>query len=149
MPPSSADPVQLDPGRAVTHLWRALRLRCPNCGGGPLFSRWVVMAPTCPSCHLVLDRHEPDYFIGGYIVNFVTAEFAIALGALTAIIVTWPDVPWNAIKWALLGLMIPLPVVTYPFSKTVWLAIDLTLRPVTLADMEGHGENEPAEDQAI
>jgi uncharacterized protein (DUF983 family) len=136
-----ADPLQLQPGRAATHLARALRLRCPNCGGGPLFRRWLVMRPSCPNCHLVLDRGEADYFIGGYVVNFVGAELAVALGALVAIVSTWPDVPWNGIKWALLALMVPLPVVTYPWAKTLWLAVDLTLRPVTLGDLVGHGEN--------
>ncbi|UCC23798.1 MAG: DUF983 domain-containing protein [Gemmatimonadales bacterium] len=101
------------------------------------------MRRSCPRCHLILDRGEPDYFLGGYVVNFVTAEFTIAFGALLAVVATWPTVPWNAIKWGLLLLMIPAPLVTYPFAKLVWLAIDLTLRPVTWADLEGHGENRP------
>lgn len=104
------------------------------------------MRRTCPGCHLVLDRGEADYFIGGYVVNFVTAEFLIAAGAMVAILLTWPAVPWNTIKWSLILLMIPAPVLTYPFSKTVWLAIDLTLRPPTLSDLAGHGENEPDPD---
>jgi uncharacterized protein (DUF983 family) len=136
-----SDPLQLDLRRALTHVGRALRLRCPHCGGGPLFRRWLVVRASCPTCHLVLDRGEPDYFIGGYLVNFVAAELAIALGALGAVLWTWPDVPWNGIKWALLALMVPLPIVTYPWAKTLWLAVDLTLRPVTLADLAGHGEN--------
>jgi len=103
------------------------------------------MKRSCPRCHLILDRGEPDYFLGGYVVNFVTAEFTIALGALAAVMLTWPDVPWNTIKWSLLLLMVPAPLVTYPFSKLVWLGIDLTLRPATWADLEGHGENVPAE----
>jgi uncharacterized protein (DUF983 family) len=127
--------------RVGTLLVRALRLRCPNCGGGPLFSRWVVMRDTCPRCHLILDRKEPDYFLGGYVVNFVAAELLIAVGALVAIVWTWPDVPWTGIQWGLLALMIPAPIFFFPFSRTLWLAMDLTFRPPTLADLEGHGEN--------
>lgn len=123
------------------HLRRALLLRCPNCGSGGLFRRWVVMRETCPRCHLILDRREEDYFLGGYIVNFVTAEFVIAGIAFAVAWATWPDVPWTALKWGLLTFMIPAPFVTYPFSKTVWLAIDLSFRPVTFADLDGHGEN--------
>ncbi len=137
----SEDPQQLDPGRAVTHLVRALRLRCPNCGGGPIFSRWVVMRRTCPGCGLILDRGERDYFIGGYVVNFVGAELLIVAGGFAGILLTWPDVPWNAIKWALLLLMVPLPILTFPWSRTLWLAVDLQFRPLTLSDLEGHGEN--------
>ena len=139
--PRSDDPVQFDLGRATRHLGRALRLRCPNCGGGGLFRRWVFMRRSCPTCHLILDRGEPDYFLGGYVVNFVVAEFTIALGALAAVLLTWPDVPWGTIKWTLIALMIPAPLVTYPFAKLTWLAVDLTFRPPTLADLEGHGEN--------
>lgn len=135
------DPMPFDLGRALRHVGRALRRRCPNCGGGPLFRRWLSMRPSCPSCHLKLDRGEADYFIGGYVVNFVTAEFAIALGALGVIVGTWPDVPWTGLKWALIGLMIPGPILTYPWAKTLWLAIDLVFRPPTLVDFEGHGEN--------
>lgn len=139
----SRDPVQFQLGRALRHLGRALRLRCPNCGQPGLFRRWIHLRHSCPRCHLILDRREPDYFLGGYVVNFVVAEFIIAFGALGAVIWSWPDVPWDTIKWTLILLMIPAPVLTYPFSKLTWLAIDLTLRPPTWADLEGHGENLP------
>jgi len=135
------DPLQFDLSRATRHVVRALRLRCPNCGAGGLFRRWVVMRDTCPRCHLFLDRREADYFIGGYVVNFVAAELVIAAGALVAILVTWPEVPWTALKWWLIALMIPFPIFTYPWSKTLWLGIDLVFRPPTLSDFEGHGEN--------
>lgn len=141
---TSRDPVQFDLSRWGVHLMRGVRRRCPNCGAGGLFRRWLVMEKNCPGCHLILDRNEPDYFLGSYVINFVTAEFTIAAGTLGAILYNWPDVPWNTIKWTLLLLMVPLPVVFYPFAKTLWLAIDLSLRPPTWADFAGHGENEPA-----
>ena len=99
------------------------------------------MRGACPRCHLKLDRGEPDYFIGSYTVNFVTAELLICVGALTGILLTWPDVPWPMLKWGLMATIAPVPILFYPFAKTLWLAIDLTFRPVTLNDIEGHGEN--------
>jgi len=99
------------------------------------------MRKACPGCHLILDRGEPDYFLGGYLLNFVAAELLIVAGGLAVIVMTWPDVPWNALTWGLVLLMIPVPVLFYPFAKTLWLAIDLIFRPVTLRDLEGHGEN--------
>lgn len=89
----------------------------------------------------MLDRGEADYFIGGYVINFVTAELAIVAGALGVALLTWPDVPWTGLKWSLIALVIPLPLVTYPWSKTLWLALDLVFRPVTFGDLAGHGEN--------
>ena len=122
------------------HFSRGLRLRCPNCGGGPLFARWVKMEKTCPDCHLVLDRGEADYFLGGYTVNFVAAELLIVLGGAAGIILTWPEVPWSFITWTLVILMILAPILFYPWAKTLWLALDLVFRPLTLGDLAGHGE---------
>lgn len=125
----------------MTHLFRGALLRCPNCGHGHLFRQWVKMRRSCPGCQLILDRGEEDYFLGGYTVNFVAAELLIVLGGAVSIVLTWPDVPWTLITWALILLMIFVPVAFYPFAKTLWLAIDLILRPLTLGDLAGHGEN--------
>jgi uncharacterized protein (DUF983 family) len=143
VPPAGSGPRELSLGRAARLLGRALLKRCPNCGTGGLFSRWVVMVDTCPGCHLKTDRGEDDYFIGSFVVNFVTAELLICAGALAGILLTWPDVPWTALKWALIGFMLPTPFLFYPWAKTIWLAVDLTFRPVRRADLQGHGENEP------
>ena len=97
------------------------------------------MAPVCVACGLKLDRGENDYFIGALLVNFVTAELSIVLGGFVVVLLTWPDVPWVGLKWGLMALMIPMPIIFYPFAKTLWLAIDLTFRPVTPEDLNGPG----------
>lgn len=136
-----SDPIQLSPKRAFTLLYRAIRRRCPNCGGGPLFKKWIRMGTTCPRCHLLLDRGETDYFLGGYTVNFVVSELLVVVGAGVGVGLTWPNVPWQVLTWSLVLLIIVAPVLFYPFAKTLWLALDLALRPLTLADLAGHGEN--------
>lgn len=115
--------------RLIRHMARALRLRCPLCGGRTLFAHWLRMRPVCPRCGLRTDRGEADAFIGGYTVNFVTAEVVAAAAMALLLIVTWPDVPWRALMWGGVLLMACLPIVFYPFSRTLWLAIDLTFRP--------------------
>lgn len=129
-------------GTPLTLLGRAFALRCPHCGSGGLFRRWVLIRHECPRCKLLLDRGERDYFIGAYYLNFIGAELAIVGVGLIVMLLTWPDVPWDAIQWGLVALMIPFPAFTYPFSKTVWLALDLVFRPPTRGDFAGHGENE-------
>jgi uncharacterized protein (DUF983 family) len=136
-------PRELQLGRASRFVGRALRRRCPNCGGGSLFRSWLQLKEVCPDCDLRTDRWEPDYFLGSFVINFVVAELLICAGALLGILLTWPDVPWVALKWGLILFMIPTPALFYPYAKTLWLAIDLTFRPLTLADLEGHGENLP------
>src|SRR5204862_545453 len=40
------------------------RLRCPNCGGGPLFKNWLRMQLRCPTCGMRLERGEAGYQVG-------------------------------------------------------------------------------------
>jgi uncharacterized protein (DUF983 family) len=99
------------------------------------------MAEACPRCHLKLDRGEVDYFLGSYVVNFVVAELLIVAGAAVTILVTLTEVPWAALKRWLPVLATVTPVVFYPFAKTVWLAIDLRIRPVHPDDFRIEGAN--------
>jgi len=100
------------------------------------------MRSVCPGCHLILDRGEDDYFLGGYTINFIVAELLIVAGGAASIVFTWPDVPWRLITWALILLMVLAPVFFYPFAKTLWLAVDMILRPLTLADLAEQGEHQ-------
>lgn len=104
------------------------------------------MRRSCPRCQLILDRGEPDYFLGGYTVNFIVAELLIVAGGALFITLTWPDVPWTTLTWSLVALMVVAPILFYPFAKTLWLALDLIFRPVTLGDLDGHGENLPGDE---
>jgi uncharacterized protein (DUF983 family) len=142
------DLAELDPLRATRMLARGACRHCPNCGSGGLFTRWLCMRRACPGCHLVLDRGETDYFMGGFVLNFVAVELLIAVGGFVAVLLTWPRVPWTGIEIGLLASAAALPVLTYPFAKTLWLAVDLAFRPVRLGDLDGHGENAPEPDAA-
>lgn len=46
----------------------------------------------------------------------------------------WPDVPWGRMKWGIIVMTLIAPVITYPYPKSVWLALDLVFRPATLQD---------------
>lgn len=99
-----------------------------------MFRRWLRQEPRCPSCRLRFERGEHDYFIGAYLVNLIVAELAVVAGLLLGISLTWPDVPWDTLKWLLLPFVVIAPLITYPFSKSLWLAIDLIYRPAEPAD---------------
>lgn len=123
-------------GRSVLRFARALRLRCPDCGAGPVTQRWFGMRPACPRCRLRLDRGEPDYFLGAIVFNMAFAEGLFALGLLAVLLGTWPTPPWNAIYYGGIVGMILAPVFFYPFSKLCWLAFDLMFRPPRPEDFE-------------
>jgi len=129
-------PPELDLRRTSTYILRALRLRCPHCGHGRMFRRWLIQLPHCSTCRLLYERGEHDYFIGAYLVNLIVAELAVVAGMAVGIFLTWPDVPWNTLKWVLLPFVVITPLVTYPFSKSLWLAIDLIYRPAEDTDFQ-------------
>jgi uncharacterized protein (DUF983 family) len=110
-------------------LGRALLLRCPNCGGGSLFEGFFRMKPRCPTCGMLLERGESDYFLGGYTLNLIAVEILLALGFLVVVIVTWPNPPWDGLMWGGVILSVLGAVFCYPFAKTTWLAVDLIFRP--------------------
>lgn len=111
-------------------LGRALLLRCPRCGSGGLLRSWFTLQARCPRCALPLERgEEHDYWLGGYTLNLVAAELLLALLMTVIVVVRWPDVPWRFLQYGGVVLVILAPIVLFPFSRVVWLAIDLILRP--------------------
>ncbi len=109
---------------------RALRLRCPSCGGGPVFVTWLKMCPSCPSCGINFDREpEGGYWVGSNTINLFATEVTFGASFLGTLIATWPSPPWELLTWGGMGLMLLLPVFFFPFSKTLFIAVDLTFRP--------------------
>lgn len=123
-------------GRLLVRFARALRLRCPNCGAGPVTVRWFWMLPACPRCRLRLDRGETDYFLGAIVFNMGFAEGLFALGLFSVLLWTRPDPPWDALYYVGIPGMILAPIFFYPFSKLCWLAFDLMFRPLRPDDFE-------------
>ena len=117
--------------RLWSYVGRALRRRCPRCGGRDIWRSWFAFRSQCPTCHLELDRGESDHFYGAYLLNFVVAELIPAIAFVIALLVTWPSPPWTALTWGAVILAATAPLFTYPFTKTVWLALDLAFRRET------------------
>ena len=124
-------PFRLTAGSAARLLARALTLRCPNCGGGPVLRRWLALRPRCPVCRLRLERGEHDYFLGSMTVNLLVSELLWAVAFVGVIVLTWPAVPWRGVQIGGALLMIAAPFALFPFTKLVWLAVDLMFRPAT------------------
>jgi len=114
--------------RVIRFCLRGLRLRCPNCGQGQLMRTWTQVREKCPVCGIHFQREHED-FIGAYLVNLIIAEMLVVAAVVAVIVVTWPVVPWDSMLWWLLPPVVLMPLVTYPFSRALWLAIDLAYRP--------------------
>jgi uncharacterized protein (DUF983 family) len=122
--------------RVLRLFGRALLLRCPNCGERGIFLSWFRQKDSCPACRLVFNRGEQGYIVGAYMFNVIIAELVFAGIFVGVLICTWPTPPWKVLTYGGAITMILLPLVFYPFSRTLFLAFDLTFRPPDTSDSE-------------
>ena len=120
---------------ARTLFARALRLRCPICAGRPVLLNWFTVAPSCPGCGFHLDRDEPGYWLGSYTVNLFLTEGLFAVVFVAGMFVTWPGVPWTGLGLICAGVAVLTPILIFPWTKLLYLAIDLVFRPVDPDDL--------------
>jgi uncharacterized protein (DUF983 family) len=115
----------------VRTIGRGVIRHCPRCGGGHLFTGWFTMKDRCPTCGLRFVREEGD-FLGAYVINYgiVSAIVAVVLFGVIALEATGNPGWLVPLIAAGAGVAIVAPIVGYPFSKTVWAAIELLMRPL-------------------
>ena len=87
------------------------------------------MVPVCPTCGLALERREEGYIVGAYMFNIIAAELVFAAIFIATLVLLWPNPPWRVLTWGGAALLILMPVLFYPVSKTLFLAFDLVFRP--------------------
>ena len=112
-------------------LWWGLTKRCAVCGSGRLYDGWFRMKERCPRCRYRFEREE-GFFLGAYVVNLAVAEGLMAIVCIAPLIylsAARPDVsPWPVIVGGVIPAVVA-PFVFYPFSRTIWVALELMLRP--------------------
>ena len=92
-------------------------------GRGDLFHRWSHLVPDCPRCGLHFEREA------GLLGRRLAINIAIRGAVFVLVFIPWaaltvPDIPVVPILAVAIPLMIVVPIVAYPWSKTVWMAID-------------------------
>ena len=115
-----------DRQRLRTVFGRALMLRCPYCGGRDIFKNWFDLKERCPTCKTLFER-EHGYFLGGYAINLIVAEF-LAVGL---VVLFWLLADPSVLALQIVGVVLAggLPILFFPFSRTLWMALDLQLHP--------------------
>ncbi len=88
--------------------------------------RWLRLQHRCPGCGHIFVR-EDGYLLGAMIVNIAVAEVVFLVLFVGGMLVTWPDVPWNLLLVVSVGAMIITPIVSLPWSRTLWVAVDVGL----------------------
>lgn len=132
------------------HPWRVF-LRgwvkhCPVCGQGKLFRHWFRMLEHCPRCGLRFARIDGQ-LSGDIGVNTIVSFGVLLIVLLGGVLLTWPEPPFLAITVVAVAVTIGMPILFLPFSKTVWLAADLLMRPLEPGEVRpGYGPQpgEPA-----
>jgi uncharacterized protein (DUF983 family) len=108
---------------------RAVVRHCPRCGAGHLFRHWFSMVKRCPGCNYQFNREEGSS-LGAYTINFGFTIGALGILMLFYIMQLASDSgSVSTVKWLTAAVVVALgvPAIGYPFSWTLWTAIDLTL----------------------
>jgi len=120
-------------------LIRGLRCRCPACGEGKIFNKYLKVNPTCPACGEELHHQRADdappyvtIFIVGHVIGtgmLITEEY-------------WPDAPmWlHMATWPILTVLLSLWLL--PCIKGGLIAYQWALR---MHGFEDAVEHVPAE----
>ena len=121
--------------RALLLASRAARLRCPNCGKGHVLKGFNEVQERCASCDFRFARSDDDYFSGAMFFGLMIGETMAVLVIGAFIWITYPNVPWTFMQFAIPVILLGVMIVLFPVSRVVWLAIDVLLRPVEPSEL--------------
>ena len=102
-------------------LGRSLLLRCPLCGQGRLFRRWLLMHTACPHCGVKFER-EPGFFLGSIYINYGLTALVVAIA--------YPVLLFNKIVAetplliGALAFVVLFPLLVFPWARSLWLGFD-------------------------
>jgi uncharacterized protein (DUF983 family) len=110
----------------MRRLGAILRLRCPRCLEGRIWSGFLTMHARCPKCGLEFER-EPGYFTGAMVVSYMLAVPVLGAMVIALMVVGGLD----ALPAVLVGDTVYLALVPFIFrySRVVWLHFDWKIDP--------------------
>jgi Protein of unknown function (DUF983) len=120
---STTDPPRTSPGELLA---RSLRLRCPRCGQGKLFTGLFMMPVECPQCKLRYER-APGYFLGSTYINYGVTAVAITVVYLS--LHAGAGISNRALAGPLAGFCVLFPLYFFRYARALWLALDAFLDP--------------------
>jgi uncharacterized protein (DUF983 family) len=102
-------------------VWRALRLRCPRCGGAPIFCGWFAMHEACPACGRRFNR-DAGYLLGSIYFNYgITATLVVIM----YFAMFFGDMLTDSQRLAALSAFaILFPTWFFRYARALWIAFD-------------------------
>ncbi|HYG09526.1 MAG TPA: hypothetical protein VD835_06100 [Pyrinomonadaceae bacterium] len=105
----------------IKTLTRALRLRCPVCGGSSIVQSPFHIKHQCPACDALFKR-EDGFFVGAIMANVVTTEFVILV--LYVLCLPIINTRFELVLTCLSVVALLFPVAFYHHSWSFWLGFD-------------------------
>jgi len=124
------EPGRLAPLTVPRLLGRGLTRRCPVCGASGLFQRWFTIRERCPRCDFPLEQRIEGHWMGALGMNTIVSFGALFVTMTAGLIITYPDIAVGPLIAVTVTVAVVVPLVFYPFSKTLWSAVDLAMRPL-------------------
>lgn len=93
------------------------------------------MKPRCPRCGLATDR-VVGHWIGAVGVNTIVSFGALLVVLVAGTVLTYPDIAVVPLMIACVATAVIVPVVFWPFSQTLWMAVDLAMRPADTSELD-------------
>lgn len=136
---------ELDKSDLFTMLVRGLFRRCARCGGkGAFYTGWIKKSDRCKTCGFKWERNLEGFQLGAAAMNIIMTGGSLLFVMAVGVIATYPEVP----TWPLIAVVGSVALIVgiggFPTSYTVWLAIDLRLRPLDeseVADAAAHARS--------
>jgi amino acid permease len=104
------------------------------------------MEPFCPNCRLIFEREEGS-FLGSMALNYGVAGLAFIVVLVVWLTVDLPDVHTGLLMIASLATVTVVALGFYPFSKTIWAALDYLMtggqHDLTTTDAAGRDDGAP------
>ena len=133
---------QLDKANLFTMLVRGLFRRCARCGGkGAFYIGWIKKSDRCKTCGFKWERNLEGFQLGAAAMNIMMTGGSLLFVMAVGVVATYPEVP----TWPLIAVVGSVALIVgiggFPTSYTVWLAIDLRLRPLDEAEVADAAEH--------
>ena len=115
---------------------RSLMRQCPRCANGRAwFTSWFKQGERCIGCGIKRTRDTDGHELGSMTVASVLNIVLIMAAIGIAIALTAPDVPVLTLYIVLASAALVFPVLTWPVTHTLWMAIDLVARPMGVEEI--------------
>jgi uncharacterized protein (DUF983 family) len=120
-------------------LWRGATRACAVCGRRGLTRRWVTLREDCPRCGFHFER-KPGHFTGAVGMSTIVTFGLLLITLVVGMTIQWPDIRSGPLLAVMLPIAVFVPLVFHPTAKTLWVAIDLTMKPLEPGEAVGGPE---------